>query len=135
MFGISCAHEMYQKVAHNILDDVIVHAPTKEEHDKRFENVVRVLLECIFSPKTFHGCQLVSQPTKPEPMTGTELPTTPWQHRAADLLGPLPSGDYVFVLVDYYSRLFETEFTKSTTSEKIVSMLSKISSLMAFLCP
>ena len=53
MFSISCAPEMYQKVlhqvlqecdgAHNILDDVIVHAPTQEEHDKRFENVVRVL--------------------------------------------------------------------------------------------
>ena len=27
--------------------------------------------------KTFHGCQLVSQPTKPEPMTRTELPTAP----------------------------------------------------------
>ena len=53
MFGISCAPEMYQNVlhqvlqecdgAHNILDDVIVHAPTQEEHDKRFENVVRIL--------------------------------------------------------------------------------------------
>ena len=53
MFGISCAPEMYQMVlhqvlqecdgAHNILDDVIVHAPTEEEHDKRFENVVREL--------------------------------------------------------------------------------------------
>ena len=53
MFGISCAPEMYQKVlhqvleeydgAHNILDDVIVNAPTEEEHDKRFENVVRVV--------------------------------------------------------------------------------------------
>ena len=53
MFGISCAPEMYHKVlhqvlqecdgAHIILDDVIVHAPTEEEHDKRFENVVRVL--------------------------------------------------------------------------------------------
>ena len=53
MFGISCAPEMYQMVlhqvlqecdgAHNILDDVIVHTPTEEEHDKRFENVVRVL--------------------------------------------------------------------------------------------
>ena len=52
-FGVSCAPEMYQKVlhqvlqecdgAHNILDDVIVHAPTEEERDKRFENVVRVL--------------------------------------------------------------------------------------------
>ena len=44
---------MYQKVirqvlqdcegVHNILDDVIVHAATKEEHDQRFKNVVRVL--------------------------------------------------------------------------------------------
>ena len=59
-------------------------------------------------------------------MTRTELPTAPWQHLAADLLGPLPSDDNVFVLVDYYSRFFEMEFTKSTTSEKIVSMLSKI---------
>ena len=59
-------------------------------------------------------------------MARTELLTAPWQHLAADLLGPLPSGDNVFVLVDYYSRFFEMEFTKSTTSEKIVSMLSKI---------
>ena len=45
--------DMHQKVlgqvlqecdgVHNILDDVIVHAPTEEEHEKRFENVVRVL--------------------------------------------------------------------------------------------
>ena len=47
-----CARD-YQKVicevlqdcegVHNILDDVIVHAATEEEHDQRFENVVRVL--------------------------------------------------------------------------------------------
>ena len=68
-------------------------------------------------------------------MTRTELPTAPWQHLAADLLGPLSFGDYDVVVVDYYSRFFEMEFTKSTTLEKIVSMLSKIPSLMAFLCP
>ena len=53
MFGISGAPEMCQMVllhvlqecdgAHNILDDVMVHAPTEEEYDKRFENVVQVL--------------------------------------------------------------------------------------------
>ena len=75
--------------------------------------------------KTCRGCQLVSQPRKPEPMVRTELPSAPWQHLVTDLLGPLPSG-YVFVVVDYCTRFFEREFTKSTTSEKIVSMLSKI---------
>ncbi|XP_068703709.1 uncharacterized protein [Montipora foliosa] len=75
--------------------------------------------------KTCHGCQLVSQPLKPEPMTRTEFPSAPWQHLAADLLGPLPSGDYIFVVVDY-SRFFEMEFTKSITTEKIVSLMSKM---------
>lgn len=73
-----------------------------------------------------HGCQLVSQPPKPEPVTHTELPSVPWQHLAANLLGPLPSGDYVFVMVDFYSHLSEMEFTKSITSERIVLILSKI---------
>ena len=27
-----------------------------------------------------------------------------WEHLCADFLGPLPSGDNVFVIVDYYSR-------------------------------
>lgn len=73
-----------------------------------------------------HGCQLVSQPPKPELVTHTELPSVPWQHLAANLLGPLPSGDYVFVMVEFYSHLSEMEFTKSITSEKIVLILSKI---------
>ena len=29
--------------------------------------------------KTCHGCQLVSQPLKPERMVRTELPSAPWQ--------------------------------------------------------
>ena len=76
--------------------------------------------------KTCHGCQLDSQPLKPEQITRTEFPSAPWQHLAADLLGPLPSGDYIFVVVDYYSRFFEMEFTKSITTEKIVSLMSKM---------
>ena len=68
----------------------------------------------------------VSQPLKPEPMTRTELSSAPWKHLAADLLGPLPSGHYIFVVVDYCSRFFEIEFTKSITDEKIVSLMSKM---------
>ena len=55
MFGVSCAPEMYKKIlqqvlqecegAHNILDDIIVHGETEEEHDRRFERVVQVLYE------------------------------------------------------------------------------------------
>ena len=48
------------------------------------------------------------------------------QHLAADLLGPLSSGGYIFFVVDYYSRFFEMEFTKSITTAKIVPLMSKM---------
>jgi hypothetical protein len=54
--------------------------------------------------REYFRCQLTSNPTKPEPMARIELPNAPWEHLACDLLGPLPSGDYIFDVVDYYSR-------------------------------
>ena len=65
--------------------------------------------------ETYHDCQLVAQPAKPEPMTRTELPSAPWQHLTADPLGPLPSGDYIFVVVDCYSRFFEMKYEEDKT--------------------
>ena len=71
-------------------------------------------------------CQLVSQPSQPEPMCRTPLPDGPWQHLAADLLGPLPNGQNVFVVVDYYSRHFEVHLLKSVTSTKLIHSLDDI---------
>ncbi|RUA05256.1 MAG: hypothetical protein DSY43_04960 [Gammaproteobacteria bacterium] len=45
---------------------------------------------------------------------------------AADLMGPLPSGEYVFVVVDYFSRYFEVDVLRSTTAPKIIESLDKI---------
>ncbi|KAK3708106.1 hypothetical protein QZH41_008140, partial [Actinostola sp. cb2023] len=41
--------------------------------------------------KTCDGCQLVSRPDPPEPVTSTELPEGPWRAVAIDFLGPLPT--------------------------------------------
>ena len=73
--------------------------------------------------KVCHGCQLVAQPPPPEPMKRTEFPSEPWCDLAGDLLGPLPSGEYLFVVVDYYSRYFEVAIMKSVTSRKIIDTL------------
>jgi hypothetical protein len=35
--------------------------------------------------KSCYGCQLVAQPSPPEPMKRSELPSLPWQHTAGDL--------------------------------------------------
>ncbi|XP_033739146.1 uncharacterized protein K02A2.6-like [Pecten maximus] len=64
-------------------------------------------------------------PSRPEPMRRTEFPSGPWQHIAVGYLG-LPSGDYMLVFVDYYSRWVEVVTTKSTTSEKTIKMFKGV---------
>ena len=69
------------------------------------------------------GCQVVSQPSHPEPMARTQLPDGPWQDLAIDYLGPLPTGEDIFVAVDYYSRWVEMDITKLPTAEQTVRSL------------
>ena len=76
--------------------------------------------------KSCHGCQVVSRLDPPEPIRSTPLPPGPWQDLAVDLMGPLPSGHSILVVVDYYSRFYEIEILKSTTTDKIISCLERI---------
>ena len=55
-----------------------------------------------------------------------ELPSGPWQDEAIDVLGPLPSGENLLVVVDYYSRFFEVVIMHSTTSRKMIEALTPI---------
>ena len=48
-------------------------------------------------------------------MMRIELPTQPWQDLAVDLLGSLPTGEYLLVVVDYFNRFFEVAVSKSVT--------------------
>lgn len=76
--------------------------------------------------KTCYGCQLVTRPSSPEPIRTTTLPTGPWRDLAVDLLGPLPTGESILVIVDYYSHYYEIGILKSTVSSKIISSLEEI---------
>ena len=53
--------------------------------------------------KTCYGCQLVRRPSPPEPIGSTALPSGPWRDLAIDFLAPLPTGESIVVVVDYYS--------------------------------
>ena len=46
-------------------------------------------------------------------MPSTLLPTGPWKMLAMDFLGPFPSGDYLLVVIDEYSRFLEVERYKT----------------------
>ena len=72
-----------------------------------------------------YGCQLVTKETIIPPVKTTRLPERTWQDLALDLLGPLPTGEHLLVLVEYFSRWVEVDIIYSTTSEVIIKCLDK----------
>ena len=56
----------------------------------------------------------------------TDLPARPWSEVSADVTGPLPSGEYLLVVTDAYSRFPEVEIIKSTSFKSIVPKLHAI---------
>ncbi|XP_061187091.1 uncharacterized protein K02A2.6-like [Saccostrea echinata] len=45
---------------------------------------------------------------------------------AIDLMGPFPSGEYLLVVIDYFSRFQEIAIMKKITSEKIILQLDSM---------
>ena len=76
--------------------------------------------------KQCEGCQMVSRQSFPEPMSRRRMPTEPWVDVAMDFLGPLPSGHYVLVVIDYYSRYMEVRVMTTITAERTIRMLEPI---------
>ena len=70
-----------------------------------------------------YGCQLVTKNVPPPPVKPTCMPQQPWEELALDLLGPLPTGESLLVLVDYYSRWIEVDVIRATTSKVIIQRL------------
>ena len=61
-----------------------------------------------------------------EPPKMTDLPDQPWQKVSMDLCGPFPSGDYLLVVIDDYSRFPEVEIVRSTSVRAIIPHLDAI---------
>ncbi|XP_060552186.1 uncharacterized protein K02A2.6-like [Ruditapes philippinarum] len=60
----------------------------------------------------------------------SELPVGPWQDLSADFCGPLPSGEYLLVITDEYSRYPIVEIVPSVSSNKVIPVIDKVLSEM-----
>ncbi|XP_062555305.1 uncharacterized protein K02A2.6-like isoform X1 [Armigeres subalbatus] len=78
------------------------------------------------------GCRLVGLPQKPEPLRRRPLPAEAWTDVAIDFLGPLPSGEYLFVIIDYFSKYKEVEVMTKITARDTVERLSSIFRRLGF---
>ncbi|XP_033749316.1 uncharacterized protein K02A2.6-like [Pecten maximus] len=92
--------------------------------DSQVEDAVK---DCI-------ACQaLTPEPMVMEPLRMSELPAGPWENISIDFCGPLPSSDYLFVMVDEYSRYPVVEIVRSVSANATIPVLDKVLSM--FGCP
>jgi len=73
--------------------------------------------------REWFGCQMVSKHVPPPLIKSTRLPERASQEVAFDLLGPLPPGEHLLLLVDYFTRWMEVDVLRSTTSGTIIKCL------------
>jgi transposase InsO family protein len=71
-------------------------------------------------------CQAVGKPPPPEPLAMTEMPKGPWERVHLDFYGPLPTGEYLLVVIDRYSRYPEVEIVRATKASTVIPKLDKI---------
>lgn len=56
----------------------------------------------------------------------SDMPDKPWEKLSVDFCGPLPSGDYLFVITDEFSRYPVLEVTRSTSANATIPVLHKV---------
>lgn len=71
-------------------------------------------------------CQANSPEKHPEPLQMTTLPPAPWHTLHVDFCGPFPTGEYLLVVIDAYSRFPEVEIVRSTSAATTIPKLERI---------
>lgn len=71
-------------------------------------------------------CKMVAQSGPAEPIKSTDLPSEAWEYVGADFLGPLPSGERLLLVVDYFSRYYEVQIMNKTDAEHVISAMRQM---------
>lgn len=79
-----------------------------------------------------YSCKLVSPDQRLEPLRRHEMPNAPWKYICGDFFGPLPSGEELLVIVDYFSRFMITKIMKSTKAVDVIHAFGEIFSTFGF---
>jgi hypothetical protein len=75
------------------------------------------------------ACQANTPFTQSEPLKMSELPEAPWHNISADFYGPLPTGEYLLVIIDEYSRYPVVETVRSVSANTVIPILDKVFSM------
>ena len=89
-----------------------------------FPNIDILVEETI---KSCIPCQASqNQKNDRDPIIPTPLPDEPWQSVSMDFLGPFPTGDYLMVIIDDYSRYPEVEILSNISARTVLPKMENI---------
>ena len=71
--------------------------------------------------KSCRQCQAVQDANLEQPIKPRLLPEGPWQQVEVDFQGPYPTGQYVFVMIDRYSRWPEIKILRRAPDAKMTT--------------
>ena len=74
-------------------------------------------------------CQANGPENHPDPLQMSLLPPEPWHTVHIDFCGPFPTGEYLFVAIDAYSRFPEVEIIHSTSAKATIPKLERMFSV------
>ena len=72
------------------------------------------------------GYQATTYKPVRDPLRPTLLPDRLWQRVDMDFWRPLPSGEYLLVIIDEYSRYAEVQFVHSTSAQAVIPHLESV---------
>ena len=71
-------------------------------------------------------CQANTNQCIKEQLNMSDLPSGPWQNLSMDFCGPLPSGEYLLVIIDEFSRYPVVEIVRSTSADCIIPVVDRV---------
>ena len=83
-------------------------------------------MDAAAKERSCHSCQVVGELCAPEPMQCVEPLPGPWQDVMVDSMGPLPTGESLLVVVDYYSCFYEVGILRLRTVDKVIDFLGPV---------
>ena len=112
---------------------IMVNALSNDELFSAYPNVVNKKLgklkDCVNS---CHECAMNTNTNNQVPLSMSELPDGPWMNISMDFCGPIPSGEYLLVIVDEYSRFPVVEIVNNLSAEKIIPVVDKVFSTFSY---
>ncbi len=74
-------------------------------------------------------CQVNTPAAQTEPLKMSVLPESAWHSVSADFYGPLPTGEYLLVIIDNYTRYSVVESVRATSANTVLPVMNKVFSM------